>query len=853
MPLPFVSRLKIVHKLVLLFLLFGLLPISIIGYIAYQATETIEAGEAQRFEISASNIADKIDRNLFERYGDVQAFALNHATYNRADWYAPKPSNSIVTAMNQYVDTYDIYYLTILVDPQGKLIAVNDKDANGQTIDSRFLYQQDFSQTAWFKAVSSGRFTQRMPFTAPGNDISNGTFIEDLHIDKAVRQAYPGDTGLTLGFSAPVYENGQIIAYWSNRTKFSLVEDFFVSTYAELSAQGFSGAELTLLDSKGKVIVDYDPRNKGTQDITHDLDVLMKLNLADLGVEAAREAVAGKTGYTWDFHARKKITQAAGYAHLKGALGYPGMNWSVLARIPREEVIADISLMRNEIYIAAIVCLGLTLFLGLFIGRSFSRPLVAMAGVAERLSQGDIEQQVTHRSNDETGVLADSFRSLIDYIKELSQAADALQRGQLDIEIKPRSEKDVLAKNMQQAIGALRGLSDQTQLLIRAAAAGDLKQRADEEAFQGGYRQMVAGLNELLEQVVTPLDEATRVLEQVADRDLSARVNGDYQGDYARIKDALNQAAKNLDESLAQVSTAANQIDAASNQISDGSQSLAQGASEQAASLEQIAASLAEISSMSQQNAANAQQGRSMSDATRTSTQKSVESMQSLSQAIDRIKTSSDETAKIVKTIDEIAFQTNLLALNAAVEAARAGEAGKGFAVVAEEVRNLAMRSAEAAKDTAQLLSESVENADQGVQFNQQVLESLQEANAQVEKVTQVMSEIAEASDQQNEGITQVNQGVEQMNQVTQQNAANAEEAASASEELSSQAAEMQGLVGRFHLSEIRQSPHPRVGAKKTTDKSAPKAKSSNGHAQSQSPEDLIPLAESDLETLSDF
>ena len=174
--------------------------------------------------------------------------------------------------------------------------------------------------------------------------------------------------------------------------------------------------------------------------------------------------------------------------------------------------------------------------------------------------------------------------------------------------------------------------------------------------------------------------------------------------------------------------------------------------------------------------------------------------MKRLSQEIDKIKASSDKSVKILKSIDEIAFQTNLLALNAAVEAARAGEAGKGFAVVAEEVRNLAMRCAEASRNTAALIEESVKNAEGGVAINREVLKNLQEINTQVNQVTEMMSEIVAASEQQSQGIDQINIAVDQMNQVTQQTAANAEEAASASEELAGQAAEMRGMADSFNL-----------------------------------------------------
>jgi methyl-accepting chemotaxis protein len=206
------------------------------------------------------------------------------------------------------------------------------------------------------------------------------------------------------------------------------------------------------------------------------------------------------------------------------------------------------------------------------------------------------------------------------------------------------------------------------------------------------------------------------------------------------------------------------------------------------------------MSAMTKQNANNAKEARLLSEGARGFASKGVDSMKRLSDAINRIKTSSDATAKIVKTIDEIAFQTNLLALNAAVEAARAGDAGKGFAVVAEEVRNLAMRSAEAAKNTSFLIEESVKNAESGVSINHEVLTNLREINDQVNKVSAVMAEIASGSDQQSQGIDQVTKSVEQMSDITQQNAANSEESAAAALELNNLALEMQKMVDAFEL-----------------------------------------------------
>lgn len=250
-----------------------------------------------------------------------------------------------------------------------------------------------------------------------------------------------------------------------------------------------------------------------------------------------------------------------------------------------------------------------------------------------------------------------------------------------------------------------------------------------------------------------------------------------------------------LKKIIGDLSLGSEQVGSASEQVAAASQSLAEGASEQASAIEETSSSLEEMSSMTKQNAENAGQANSFSQEANGAADKGMRAMQGMSGAMNEIKASSDETAKIIKVIDEIAFQTNLLALNAAVEAARAGDAGKGFAVVAEEVRNLAQRSAEAAKDTNTLIEKSQKSAEDGVSATEQLLEILKNIADSSKKVNDLLAEVSAASKEQAQGIDQVNQAVSQMDQVTQQNASNAEESSSASEELAAQATSLRNTV----------------------------------------------------------
>jgi methyl-accepting chemotaxis protein len=382
----------------------------------------------------------------------------------------------------------------------------------------------------------------------------------------------------------------------------------------------------------------------------------------------------------------------------------------------------------------------------------------------------------------------------------------------------------------------------------RQRAAVDQVVALTTEQYQADDAQLANLLKQSEQESANALRRANRMLAAVLLASLMAAGLGGWSI-VRRITTSVRRIAHHLDEAAHQVSESASLSSASS-------QSLAEGASEQAASLQETSASLEEMSSMTKRNAENAEKANALAKQARSAAEKGSTHMQAMSTAMDAIKASSDDIAKIIKTIDEIAFQTNILALNAAVEAARAGEAGMGFAVVADEVRNLAQRSAQAAKETAAKIEGAISRTTQGVDISTQVATVLAEIVTQARQVDELAAEVAGASREQNQGITQINDAVQQMDKVTQANAANAEESAAAATQLNAQAEKMKSSVTELLLlvkgmnapnSEATPSAShqkPKIQPSRTSISPAPSPANGNGHSPFTKSKRTLPVSQ---------
>ncbi|HWV38475.1 MAG TPA: methyl-accepting chemotaxis protein [Vulgatibacter sp.] len=461
---------------------------------------------------------------------------------------------------------------------------------------------------------------------------------------------------------------------------------------------------------------------------------------------------------------------------------------------------AEVSAVNTSTVVTIVLALVILSLIGLILANSITRPLGLLSSVAGAMAVGDLTRNVEYRAKNELGVLAESFRQMMGFVSASADAAEALSAGRFDFKLDPRSPRDVLSLNFIKARDALVSVIEDIKMLIAAIQDGQLDQRGDPSKYAGGYAQLVSLMNELMAVVSEPIEETEKALGRLADRDLTYRMLNEYRGKFDAIKASYNEAAENLHDSLSQVALASEQVASAANEIASSSQAVASGASQQASSLEETSASIEEMAQMGKQSAENANQANGLAQGARDASMSGMEAMEKMTAAMGQIRTAAEGTAAIIRDINEIAFQTNLLALNAAVEAARAGEAGRGFAVVAEEVRNLALRSKEAAMRTESLINESVALAADGEKISHEVKTSLEESVSAVSKVTDIVGEIAAANQEQARGIAQINAAVSQMDQLTQQNAASSEESASAAEELTAQSQELASMVGRFQL-----------------------------------------------------
>ncbi len=782
----------IARKLALLCLAFGVIPLAVSSTLMLNRSAlAVRERAANGLKETAGHVADKIDRNLFERYGDVQAFGFNDVVEDKTQWYkVGSTNNRIAERTNAYVAAYGMYVLSTLVDADGKVVSVNDKDALGKPISSAAVYERNYKDAGWFRACMAGTYSTHMQFSDSLNTTATGTVITPAAADADVQTVYGPGAADVVGFSAPLRDrSGKAVGCWRNLATVSLVTAMLSDAARDLKAAGYPGANFLVVDSTGRKLVEGGAK------------------LADsvLTVERGPEGSLAALNKGQSGHHEATIagsTYQIGFSHLHGALGYPGMNWGVVISVPQTEIDAAANLQQlrmTALLLGLLVAAG-TVLLALKIGGAVARPITEMASIAQDVAIGRLDRVAVQKSNDEIGQVAKSLNDIVASQQQLAATARQIAGGNTQVDISSRSAHDELSTAFISMRDTLTSLVTEMQQLSIAAQDGKLNVRGNATRFDGAFRDLVAGVNATLEAGAAPVREAHAVLDKLASRDLMARMTGTYRGDHASLSDSLNSAITDLAEALTEVRRESDGIHAASQEIASASQEQANGATRQAGLLETMSGDISEQRSLSGSVATQTQEVNALVSKTRDAARAGYAKVEEVAGALAVIRERALMTQKIARKMEEIASQTNLLALNAAVEAARAGEAGAGFAVVAEEVRALALRATESAKETQLVIDEAVKSVISGVKLGEAAVDVLQGIETHAADAATVVAEIASNSEAQAKGLVTIDGSASNVATYTSAAAANAEQTAAASEELSSMAGTLAALVGRFRL-----------------------------------------------------
>ncbi len=604
-PMNFIKNLSFRAKLLGAIIAAGSVPLVILSGLNLKTAREVGVESISEELIADSSIVlDRVDRTLFERYGDVQAFGLNRVLSDSAHWYkAGSQENQIAKTFNNYASLYGMYGLIMAVDLEGKVMAVNDLSPAGKPIETQSIYAENFKNAAWFSAALKGEFLK--------SDQLTGTVVQDVYVDEAMKRIYPEGGGLTLGFAAPFLDaSGKVAGVVYNRVFFSLVEQFVVEVFREHHKHSGQSPEFTLIDRQGRVLMDFDPtRTGGSLEIKRDMNVLFKLNLVEQGNEAAKLGVAGQEGARLSMHTRHKINQLVAHVTSPGAMGYPGLGWVLLQRLDENVAMENYHGMQRTALIVDAVGLVFMIAVALMLAHRLAKPINAQVDQLTTLRMGLVaaskegmaaSHALAKGASAQAATLEESSSALAEMTSMTKRTAEHSAHAKT-LAQKTRAAGDAGAaemKEMKSAMEAIQASSSEVSKIIKtideiAFQTNLLALNAAVEAARAGEAGL--GFAVVADEVRSLAQRSVQAARETSDK-ISDATTKSQQG--VLISDRV---AKQFEE----IALGAREVDSVVGEI-------ATAASEQSEGIEQISRAMTHMDQVTQDNAAAAEENASI-------------------------------------------------------------------------------------------------------------------------------------------------------------------------------------------------------------------------------------------------